>query len=121
MPIMPAKPRPRACPGARSVEQKHVAALLHRTVQGDQAAFAELHAVTVRKLRARVVEMLGEAADVDDILQEAYLKIWTSAHQFQARLSSPMTWMIVIVRNTAIDRARCGGASWCRSMRKPCR
>jgi RNA polymerase sigma-70 factor, ECF subfamily len=106
MPIMPAKPRPRARPGARSVEQKHVAALLHRVGQGDEVAFAELHAVTVRKLRATVAEMLGNDADVDDVLQEGYLKIWTAAHQFRARLSSPMTWMIAIVRNTAIDRVR---------------
>lgn len=84
----------------------HLVLLMQRAAAGDQAAFAELHAATVRKLRSKVMEVLGKNADVDDVLQDVYLRIWTSSRQFDARLSSPMTWMLVVARNVAIDRLR---------------
>jgi RNA polymerase sigma-70 factor (ECF subfamily) len=80
--------------------------LLRRAAAGDQSAFGLLHAATVRKLRWKVIEVLGENTDVDDVLQDVYLRIWTSGHQFDPRRSSPITWMTVIARNVAIDRLR---------------
>lgn len=41
----------------------------------DEAAFAAFHARTSRPLRAYVYRVLGHAADVDDIVQEAYLRM----------------------------------------------
>src|SRR5262245_32423319 len=46
------------------------------------------------------------SADIDDVLQEAYLKIWRHAGSFDPAISSPISWMSVIVRNTALDSAR---------------
>lgn len=93
-------------PDSAERARRHLVSLLQQAAVGDQAAFAKLHAATVRKLRSKVVEVLGGNADVDDVLQDAYLRIWTSGHQFDPRLSSPMTWMLVIARNVAIDRFR---------------
>jgi RNA polymerase sigma-70 factor (ECF subfamily) len=39
-------------------------------------------------------------------MQETYLKIWNSAGQFDPALSSPITWMVAIARNRAIDQVR---------------
>lgn len=93
-------------PDAAGRARLHLVSLLRLAAAGDQAAFAELHAATVRKLRSKVLEVLGENADADDVLQDVYLRIWRSGHQFDSRLSSPMTWMLVIARNVAIDRLR---------------
>jgi RNA polymerase sigma-70 factor (ECF subfamily) len=41
----------------------------------DEAAFAALHARTSRPLRAYVYRVLGQTPDVDDIVQEAYLRM----------------------------------------------
>ena len=41
----------------------------------DEAAFAAFHARTSRALRAYVYRVLGQAPDVDDIVQEAYLRM----------------------------------------------
>ena len=43
---------------------------------------------------------------MEDILQDAYLKIWRNAPNFNPDRSSPISWMAVIVRNTAIDALR---------------
>ena len=39
-------------------------------------------------------------------MQETYLKIWSSAGQFNPALASPITWMVTIARNRAIDLVR---------------
>jgi RNA polymerase sigma-70 factor (ECF subfamily) len=87
-------------------ELLRLAGFLRRVTNGDQRAFAELHAATAARMRATVVEALGETADVDDVLQEAWLKIWRSASQYDLGRSSPITWMMTIFRNAAIDRRR---------------
>ena len=91
---------------AADYDRARLSSLLQQAATGDQTAFCELHAVTIRKLRWAVIQILGAHFDVDDVVQDAYLKIWKSGHQFDPRRSSPMTWMIVIARNAAIDRLR---------------
>jgi RNA polymerase sigma-70 factor, ECF subfamily len=93
-------------PDAARRARLHLVLLMQLAAAGDQTAFAELHAATVRKLRSKVMEVLGSNADVDDVLQDVYLRIWTRGHQFDPRISSPMTWMLVVARNVAIDRLR---------------
>lgn len=40
------------------------------------------------------------------MLQEVYVTVWRKAASFDARRASPMTWLITIARNRAIDRLR---------------
>ena len=42
----------------------------------------------------------------DEVLQEVYLKIWNSAGTFNPGVASPITWMVTIARNRAIDLVR---------------
>lgn len=39
-------------------------------------------------------------------MQDSFVKIWNNAGRYQANGLSPMTWLITIARNTAIDRLR---------------
>ena len=39
-------------------------------------------------------------------MQEVFLKVWKNADRYQVTGHSPMTWLITIARNTAIDRLR---------------
>ena len=83
-----------------------LAPLLARMASGDEAAFRELYAVSSPKLFAITRRIVGSASLAEDVLQEAYIRIWTSASRFDPALSQPMTWMIAIVRNQAIDVRR---------------
>lgn len=94
----------RASPRDPAIER--LSALLERVGRGDHRAFAELHALTRNKLRKTALSVSPQVADFDDLLQEAYLKIWRHAASFDARRSSPITWMCSIMRNTAIDAVR---------------
>ena len=82
------------------------AELLRRTALGDQRAFARLHAATASKIRKVARLALNNPSELDDVLQEAYLKIWCKARQFDPAQSSPISWMAAVVRNCAIDFVR---------------
>lgn len=85
--------------------RRRIAELIRDSAGGQQAAFAHLYRLTRGKMRATARAVLP-SADIDDVLQEAYLKIWRHAGSFDPALSSPISWMSVIVRNTALDSVR---------------
>ena len=84
----------------------HLSALIARAAKGDDPAFSELYALTSRKMRKTISTVYPRGADIEDILQDGYLKIWRSAQNFDPDRSSPISWMSVIARNTAIDALR---------------
>jgi RNA polymerase sigma-70 factor, ECF subfamily len=74
--------------------------------QGDQAAFAQLYEATRAKLYGVVLRILKRRDLADEVIQETYLKIWGSAGSFDPAVASPITWMVTIARNRAIDLVR---------------
>jgi RNA polymerase sigma-70 factor, ECF subfamily len=85
---------------------KDIEKLIGLTGLGDRAAFRALYAATSAKLFGVTLRVLKNRTDAEDVLQEAYVKIWHSAAKFQVSGYSPMTWLIAIARNHAIDRLR---------------
>ena len=79
---------------------------LNAVSQGDRAAFEQLYAATRAKLYGVVLRILRRHDLADEVLQEVYLKIWSGAGQFNPGLASPITWMVTIARNRAIDLVR---------------
>src|SRR5271167_3907192 len=80
--------------------------LLAAVAKGDEVAFERLYQATRAKLYGAVLRILRRADLADEVTQEAYLKIWNSAGQFDPALASPVTWMLAIARNRAIDLVR---------------
>ena len=56
------------------------------------------------------VRILGDARLAEDIVQEAFLKLWNSASAFDAEKGSLRAWLLTSVRNRAIDQLRGRGA-----------
>src|SRR5437588_10360250 len=80
--------------------------LMAAVAKGDRAAFERLYAATRAKLYGVVLRILRRQDLADEVMQETYLKVWNSAGQFDPALASPITWMVAIARNRAIDLAR---------------
>lgn len=81
------------------------AVLLEGVVAGNETAFntiVDRHYSLVFRLSARV---LGNAADAEDVAQEAFVKLWRNppALRNQAALKG---WLVRVARNLAIDRLR---------------
>jgi len=80
--------------------------LLAAVAKGDRAAFERLYAATRAKLYGVVLRILRRADLADEVIQETYIKIWTSAGQYNPAIATPITWMVSIARNRAIDLIR---------------
>lgn len=80
--------------------------LMAAVAKGDHAAFERLYAATRAKLYGVVLRILRRPELADEVIQETYLKVWSSAGQFDPAQASPITWMVAIARNRAIDVVR---------------
>src|ERR1044071_8380747 len=80
--------------------------LLAAVAKGDQAAFERLYVATRAKLYGVVLRILRRSDLADEVIQETYLKIWNSAGTFDPKVASPITWMVAIARNRALDLIR---------------
>ena len=81
--------------------------LLLQTAKNNQSAFQQLYQETSPKLFSlslRLVNYDNETAE--EVLQEAFIKIWNKAEKFNVNTGSAISWMSTIVRNQAFDRLR---------------
>jgi RNA polymerase sigma-70 factor, ECF subfamily len=83
--------------------------LLAAVAKGDRSAFERLYDATSAKLYGVLLRILGRAALADEVLKETYLRVWNMAAKFDPTTASPITWMVAIARNRAIDIARKSG------------
>ena len=84
--------------------------LLAQTARGDHAAFASVYERTHAHLFGVALRMLGREHAAEDVLQEAFVSVWKSAALYRPAIGGqevqPMTWLIAIVRNKALDALR---------------
>jgi RNA polymerase sigma-70 factor (ECF subfamily) len=80
--------------------------LLSRIAGRDAAAFSTLYKQTSAKLYGVVARILTRGDLAADVLQEAYVRIWEKAGDFDPVKGSPLAWMATIARNRALDEVR---------------
>jgi RNA polymerase sigma-70 factor (ECF subfamily) len=85
--------------------------LLAAVAKGDQAAFERLYGETRAKLYGVLLRILGKPELADEVMREVYLKVWDSAENFDPTIATPITWMVAIARNRAIDLMRKDGGA----------
>ena len=88
------------------VSEPDLAELLLRIAAGDRAAFATLYRQTQAKLYGVIARILVRSDIAGEVLQEAYVRIWQKASDFDPAKGSPIAWMATIARNRALDEVR---------------
>ncbi len=83
--------------------------LIARLHTRDEAAFSYLYDNYAAALNGIIIRMVDEAQLAEDILQEAFLKIWNNFKQYDSSKGRLFTWMINITRNLTIDMLRSKG------------
>lgn len=83
---------------------------LKRTGDGDQHALKFVYDATSAKLFGVILRILSDRHEAEEILQEVYVTVWRKAAEFDPARTSPLTWLVAIARNRAIDRARSLGS-----------
>lgn len=81
-------------------------AALARIPRGDRTALQTVYRLTSAKLFGVCLRILSERPDAEDVLQEVFVTVWRRAADFDPGRASPMSWLIAIARNRAIDRLR---------------
>jgi len=82
--------------------------LMSRTALRDRAAFERLYRATCAHLLSVAFRILNNRDRAEEVLQEAFMNVWHSASGYNPVVATPMTWLINIVRNKAIDALRSG-------------
>jgi RNA polymerase sigma-70 factor (ECF subfamily) len=82
--------------------------LLARVALRDRAAFERLYRATCAHLLGVAFRILNNRDRAEEVLQEAFMNVWHSAGGYKPGVAAPMTWLINIVRNKAIDSVRSG-------------
>ncbi|MDQ4001080.1 MAG: sigma-70 family RNA polymerase sigma factor [Actinomycetota bacterium] len=73
---------------------------------GDAGAFAGLYDRHSRAAYSLAYRMMGEQQAAEDLVQEAFLKVWRAAGSYRAQRGSVRTWVLSIVHNRGIDHLR---------------
>lgn len=74
-----------------------------------QQAFSYLYDNYAGALNGVIVRLVDDAVLAEDILQEAFVKIWNNFSSYDAAKGRLFTWMVNITRNLTIDTLRSKG------------
>lgn len=80
--------------------------LLARVAEGDPAAVRAMVGRKLPRLMSLAQRMLGEAAEAEDVAQEAFLRIWKQAPRWQPGRAKFDTWLHRVALNLCYDRLR---------------
>ena len=80
-------------------------ALMARVARGDEPAFRALARRHLPAMVGLARRILGNAADAEDVAQEAMLRVWVHAPRWQP-LALFRTWLTRVVVNLCLDRKR---------------
>src|ERR1700754_5067451 len=91
--------------------RRQLAAALARVAAGDRAALRIVYQDTAAKLFGVCIRILKDRSEAEDVLQDVYMTVWRKAGAFDPARASPITWLVAIARNRAIDRLRASAVS----------
>ena len=80
--------------------------LLERTGRGDRVSFRQLYERYSGVLFSTAYQVLNDAAEAEDVLQDVFVQIWDKAALYDRTRGKPLTWALTLTRNKAIDRLR---------------
>lgn len=90
----------------RNEKPERLEDLVSRCALRDEPAFVALYEATSAKLFAVVLRILRTRHWAEEVLQETYMNVWRYAGNYNAGRGAPMTWLINIARNQALDFLR---------------
>lgn len=76
------------------------------TGEADDSAYSELVARHLNWGLGFAERLTGSRADAEEIMQEAFLRVWTTASRWRTEGARFTTWFYRVVMNLCIDRKR---------------
>lgn len=82
------------------------AELLRRIAAQDTTALAEFYDQTAASLFSFAMQMLNNAHDAEEVIQDVFVQIWNKAASYDPTIGMAFSWSVSIVRNRCIDLLR---------------
>lgn len=73
---------------------------------GEATAFDQVVTDYASPAYATAVKVLADPSLAEEAVQEAFVRIWKSAHKFESARGNERTWILSVVRNQSIDMLR---------------
>lgn len=83
-----------------------LSAALIECAKGDKSAFNFIYKETSPVLLSMIRRIVKDEDLARDILQRGYVKVWRKAPSYEDKRGRAFTWILVIMRNQAIDEWR---------------
>ena len=85
------------------LDDDEIRRLLVRTAARDSAAFETLYRTSAPLMAGIALRIVGRAELAEEVVHDAYVRIWRAAASFDPPAPSAVAWMIAIVRHRAFD------------------
>ena len=82
------------------------AEIARRLRDRDREVIAVIYDRYAPSLYGITVKIVRSKSQAEDVLQEAFIKIWHNAASYEPEKGNLFTWILNITRNTAIDKVR---------------
>ncbi len=92
---------PSAQNGYRSDDQ-----LMAAVVEGESEALEQLYDRHVQHCFGLAIRIVEETSVAEDVVQEVFIKLWSRPGTFSPERGSFKTWLLMVVRNQALDVLR---------------
>ena len=83
--------------------------LLPLLLRKEERGFTLLYDMYSKSLFAVISNFISDREEAEDVLQEAFVKIWKNIETYNQSKGRLYTWMLNITRNSAIDKLRSKG------------
>lgn len=79
---------------------------LSAVARGDESALATLYDATSSLVYSVALRILMNRSDAEEVTLDVYTQVWRQAAAFDPRRGNVGTWLVMLARSRAIDRAR---------------
>ena len=81
-------------------------ALMEGLLLRESAALNRLYDRYQGLLRSVAMNVVHDALDAEEVLQDVFLHIWNRADSYSAQKGKPLGWLVMLTRRRSIDRLR---------------
>jgi RNA polymerase sigma-70 factor (ECF subfamily) len=106
MPMTQSKETSNLTDAQRTQAAQQDASLLVRIGQGDQEALGEFYGRWAPLCIGMGIRMLETREAAEDIVHDVFLEVWHTANQYDPRLGSARTWLLMKLRCRLLDQVR---------------
>lgn len=87
-------------------DEAALVALVARLRFGDAEALGQLYDLTVGRVHALALRVLGQPQDAEEVVGDVYLQVWEKAVAYCPERGAVLAWMLTLAWSRAVDHRR---------------